>query len=185
MANTIDTTFFFGNVLIPQNSDVAVAGSLQLFIDNKEPELLTMLLGYELYKAYAAGIVAGSPLQKWLDLRDGKEYTNRQGYLTKWRGLKFTDTASKKSLIANYVYCAWMENEISITTGTGEKVAANQNAVNVSSVQKVVRAWNEMVKWNWELIEFLLSNESDYTEYTNYYGRTPLNIVTPINTLGI
>lgn len=182
---TIDSTYFFGPVLIPQNSDSAVSGSLQLFIDTKEPELLRQLLGYELHKAYTAGIAAGSPDAKWIAIRDGKEYTNRQGYLDKWRGLKFTDGTGKKSPIANYVYWHWMENEATVTTGTGEKKAANQNAVDASPAVKMVRAWNEMIDMNWELIEFLLSNQSDYPEFINYFFRIPRSIIIKQNVVGI
>lgn len=182
---TIDSTYFFGNTHIPQGSATGVAGSLQLLIDSKEPELLEMLFGYELYKAYTTGIAAGSPDAKWISLRDGKEYTNRQGYLTKWKGLKFTLGTSKKSLIANYVYCEWMSQNATASTGTGEKVPNNQNAENSTPAQKIVTAWNEMVKWNLELFEYLLSNQTDYPEFLNYYGRVPRNIVAPINTLSI
>lgn len=180
---TIDSTYFFGSVLIPQKSESSVVSNLNWFIDQHEERLLTDLLGYELYKAYKAGILAST--QKYIDIRDGKEYTNRSGILTKWKGLKFTDGTAKKSLIANYVYWHWMENEASITTGTGEKVSKAQNAWDATPVYKMVKAWNEMVEWNWELIEFLLTKESDYPEFTLHYPRIPKSIVRKQNVLGI
>lgn len=182
---TIDPSYFFGNLTIAQKSDTAVSSSLILFIDELEVKLLTDLLGYDLYKAYVAGITEGSPLAKWTALRDGKEYTNRSGINTKWRGLKFTDGTAKKSLIANYVYWHWMENEASDTTGTGVKVAANQNAVNASPVGKMIRAWNEMVTWIGDLIEFLLSNESDYETFQVHYARIPISLLKKQNAFGI
>lgn len=182
---TIDSSYFFDHLLIPQSSDATVASSIQRLIDSKEPELLTQMLGYELNKAYTAGIGAGSPLAKWTDLRDGKEYTTRQGYVTKWRGLKFTDGSKKKSLIANYVYWYWMEGNATVTTGTGEKVADNVNAISVSPGQKMANAWNEMVYMIRELYEFLLSNPADYPEFQDYWYRVPTYLITPVNTMNI
>lgn len=100
-------------------------------------------------------------------------------------GMDAAEPVAKKSLIANYVYWHWMENEATNTTGTGEKVAANANAVNASPGQKMVRAWNQMVWWNWELIEFLLSNPTDYPQFTDHYGRIPMNLIKRQNLFNI
>lgn len=287
MANLIDISFFFGELNIAQKTESA--GSLGLFIDEMEPRLLTDLLGYEQYKAYATGIAAGSPAAKWLAIRDGKEYTNRAGHLTYWPGLRFTKSGSsiapiteivrfldpiqfkigdggtltpvagtirytntildnvpkhridifrneygvlfpdrhftkvttddffeliapdqfgpeeeftvkitveenasttisaavKKSLVANYVYWHWMADQATVTTGTGEKASAAANAVDASPARKMVRAWNQMVKWNLELVEFLLSNPADYPEFQNYYSRIPRELLKYQNTFGI
>jgi hypothetical protein len=183
---TIDASYFFGELNVAQKSDSSVGGSLSIFIDEHEERLLTGLFGYELYKAYKTGIaVLPTPDPKWTDIRDGKEYTNRSGILTKWKGLKFTDGTAKKSLVANYVYWHWMQNEISVTTGTGEKVASNQNAINAPSAVKMVRAWNQMVNWINELIEFLLTKKSDYPEFQTHYSRIPRNLLRKQNTFSI
>lgn len=179
----IDTSYFFGDLTIAQKSDAAVSSSLGWFIAEHEPRLLTDLLGYEFKKLYDAGITAVT--QKYVDIRDGKEYTNRAGILAKWRGLKFADGSAKKSLVANYIYWHWMQNEASVSTGTGEKVAANQNAVNANPAAKMVRAWNQMVSWNRELIEFLLSHPDDYPEFRNHYSRIPCGLLNNQNLFGI
>lgn len=83
----IDKTYFFGDLEVAQKSDPAVSAGLQWFIDEFEPELLTDLLGYELYRDFQAGLQQDPIPQKWLDLLYGKEYTNTQGKLTKWNGL--------------------------------------------------------------------------------------------------
>lgn len=179
----IDSTYFFAELLVAQKSDSSVSSSLTMFIDEHEKRLLNDLLGYELYKAYAVGILATT--QKYIDIRDGKEYTNRSGILSKWVGLKFTDGTAKKSLIANYVYWHWMQNEVTITTGTGEKVAASQNAVYANAGNKMRRAWNQMVDWNRELAEFLLSNQTDYPEFVTHYSRITISLLKKQNLLGI
>lgn len=180
---TIDSTYFFGPLNIAQKA--TVASSLSEFIAEHEDKLLTDLLGYELYKAYKVGIAVSTPEAKWTDLRDGKEYEKRNGIPSKWKGLKFTEGTAKKSLIANYVYWHWLENEASLTSGTGEKSAISENAVNVSPAGKMVNAWNQMVYWNWELVEFLLSNPDDYPEFINHYSRIPKSILKKQNLFGI
>lgn len=181
---TIDASYFFGELTIAQKSDAAVAGSLSSFIDIYEDKLLTDLFGYELYNNYQEGILANTQIYK--DIRDGKEYTNRAGVLSKWKGLIYTLGTTKKSLIANFVYFNWQQNEATITSGTGEKVATNQNAINASAGNKMVRAWNEMVNMNHELLEFLLSNQDNYPEFIDHYGRSiPNYLFYKVNTLGI
>lgn len=183
MANLIDISYFFGEINIAQKTESA--GSLGNFIDEMEPRLLTDLLGYELWKAYSAGISAGSPLAKWTAIRDGKEYTNRAGHLTYWDGLVFTKGNAKKSLIANFIYWHWMADQSTVTSGTGEKASAAANGVDASPARKMVRAWNQMVKWNAELCEFLLSNPTDYPEFQTYYSRIPGDLLNYQNTFGI
>lgn len=179
----IDTSYFFGELIIAQKSDSAVSSSLVLLIDELEPALLTDLMGYELKKLYDAGITG--TVQKYIDIRDGKEYTTRAGILTKWKGLKFTEGTAKKSLIANYVYWHWLKDQATVTTGTGEKVAANQNAVNTSPAVKMTRAWNQMVDWNWQLIEFLLSHPNEYPEFSTHYPRILKSLLRYQNQFGI
>jgi hypothetical protein len=173
----IDTSYFYGDLSIAQITNEAVEANVQRFIKQYEPELLADLLGYELYKNYLAGVAT---VQKYKDIRDGKEYTNRAGKLAKWRGLK--NNSISQSLIANYVYYWYLRNEASITTGTGEKTANAQNASNASPRVKMTRAWNQMAKWNMELVEFLVSNQTDYPEFISYYGSCELdNLLTTIN----
>lgn len=186
---TIDATYFFGELTIAQKTENA--NSLTMFINEHEEKLLESLLGYELYKSYKVGIAAGTPDAKWTALRDGLEYTNRSSRLGKWRGLIFTDGASgvgqaKKSLIANYVYWHWMAANATVTTANGEKGAkVNTIAVDLPPVTKQVRAWNQMVDWIWDLIEFLLTKESDYPEFQDHYSRIPRNLVKKQNWAGL
>lgn len=50
-------------------------GDAQEFIDFHEEKLLRALFGNSLYDDFVDGIGAGTPEQKWIDLRDGKVYT--------------------------------------------------------------------------------------------------------------
>ena len=49
---------------------------------------LQKLLGNELYYEFDTGISLPTPDQKWLDLRDGADFTTSDGKNLKWLGLK-------------------------------------------------------------------------------------------------
>lgn len=159
--SAIDTSYFYGDLTIAQISQASNAAALQIFIDAKEEELLTKLLGYPLLKLYKAGITANTQIYE--DIRDGKEYTDSLGKLTKWVGLAFTIGTAKKSLIANYVYWHWIRDNYSFTTGSSEK--KTDLAINALPDEKLVRAWNEMVNWNTALYEFLTVNIATYPDF--------------------
>lgn len=178
---TVDKTYFFGELVLSGVQSTAGEAALNLIIDSRERELLLKLFGYELYKNYIAGIAAGSPAQKWLDLRDGKEYTNGSGVLDKWPGLRFTIGTSKQSLIANYVYWHYVRDNHTFTTGSGEK--KSPLAINAFPDAKIVRAWNQMVDWNYQLHDFLTVNIADYPEYENV--QMDATLFTKQNTLNL
>lgn len=173
----INNSYFYGDLLIPQKSSAAVTANLNWFINQYEEKYLTEILGYELYRDFKAGIEAATPDQQWIDLRDGKEFTDRNGTLTKWKGLCF----GTYSPIANYVYYWYMRDSNTTTAGSGE-VSANVSEP-VSPAFKMIRAWNQMVQWNCELINFLDSNSVAYPQYSNNCSRR--NLLITINRFGI
>lgn len=182
MANIIDSTYFYGGKLkIAQASEPSVAAAIAVSIDTYEPEFLTKLFGYAMYKAYLAEVGADGRMQ---DLRDGKEYTNRYGVLDKWRGLKFVDGTGKRSMIANFVYYWWMRSNATATTGTGEKNIGSKNATSTDSVNKQVTAWNEMVKYVNQFWEYLYAKQDVFPEYFNNWPiikRDSIELYKPIN----
>ena len=82
----INHTYFTDDLLIPGLENQDIQGKVQNFIDKHEPALLMDLLGYELYKAFKDALAAGDPAQKWIDLRDGVEFTKLNGYNYLWPG---------------------------------------------------------------------------------------------------
>lgn len=161
MATLIDSTYFHTNLLIAQSDQTSVSTALQLFIDRYEKEYLLKLMNYNFKKLYDAGVTAST--QKYIDIRDGKEYTNRYGATDKWRGLK--EASPKRSPIANYVYYWWARNEVTTSTGSGEVKANQQNSRSMASVNKQMSAWNEMVEWNKEFWAFMYANQDVYPEF--------------------
>jgi hypothetical protein len=69
---------------------------------------------------------------------------------------------SKESLIANYVYYWYMRKQATQTTTVGEVATKTENAVRTSPGAKMVRAWNEMVQWIWEMYDFIETRPADY-----------------------
>lgn len=157
----IDATYFRGELSIGSKSSPAVLESLQFFIAKYEPDCLDRLLGLGFAEAFRAGIAGGAPEQRWIDLRDGKLYTwkNRD---RKWIG--FTN-AGKISILANYVYYYYQRNLVSQSVGVGEVATKAENARRISPAAKMVRAWNEMGQWIYELQDFLIAHASDYPEW--------------------
>jgi hypothetical protein len=164
MANIIDYSYFIREINLPQTGNPDGQSTVTNFITLYEKELLQLVLGYDLWKAFTAGLVEVTPAQKWKDLRDGKEFTNLSGKNKKWEGFKNTDLVSP---IANYVYYKVMENNATQTTTIGEVSTNKENAASVSPVLKMVNAWNRMVDMICVLKEFLDANTDTYTEWQN------------------
>jgi hypothetical protein len=179
MGKIIDTTVFFGELSIAQITDAAVASTINRLINQYEPEVLADLLGYTL----SQGVLTTPPVGRFADLVNGKEYTNKHGEPVKWRGIKEAIGENQyRSLVANYVYVKHMVNNWSVTTGTGEKKGKAENATDDSPRLKIARAWNEMVNWNRELVDFLNAFPEVYPEfnlrYSNFRQR---NLLSPMN----
>lgn len=164
----IDETYFNQEYYIPNLNEMDSDNmeTLESYIDKYVRFLLQKLLGYELFKDLdnniASGVMLPTAPQKWLDLVNGKEYTNSQGKLVKWQGLIYSDGAFKSSLLTPFVYYSWLKDRVSTMTGTGEKVIDAQNATNVNSNQRLVTTWNDF-------LEMYQGNVINYSPCNKYY----------------
>jgi hypothetical protein len=142
----IDTTYFI--------NDIDIAGSIlendfDQIIDRYEPEILTDLLGYELYKALVADLDSnGKPqTQRFIDLIDGAEFSfefNSDTINTKWNGLRNT---AKKSLISYFVYYQYRGENDSFYSAAGSQVEPTfENATKSDNWPKLVNSWNKMLE---------------------------------------
>lgn len=112
-------------------------------------------------------IISGGPDQKWIDLRDGKEYINLSNRTELWIGFVGTvDTYPKQSMIANYVYCKWMKNQHTQSVGQGEQKAKQINADSASPDEKIVTAWNEMIDGIKSMTSYLDKYRETYPEWS-------------------
>lgn len=134
---------------------------LENFITAKEEELLRDLLGTTLYDAYIAGISAGSPAQKWVDLRDGKNYT--------YGGVTFHFAGLDACLIPA-IFALWVKETSDQFTASGTvRNAPVLNGTAVSPARRISEAWgrwltlvgSECQYWD-SLYGFLVANATDY-----------------------
>ena len=121
---------------------------LEICIDQYVRLLLQNALGYNLWKELDLNITdgvlnTGAP-QKWLDLVNGKTYT-KDGKTFTWKGLIYTEGIYKGSLLVPFVYYHFLKENVSLLTGTGEKVLDASNAIGVNSTQRMVMSWNDFV----------------------------------------
>lgn len=160
----IDRTYFIGEINLPNTNQLAVQENLDFLISKREPELLTQLFGYEMFKAFTTGLTEDPVPQRWVDLRDGVDYQDGD-VLRHWMGLVAIDGEPKESLIANYVYYWFTRKEATQTSGVGEVATKTENSVRVSPMAKQVRAWNEMVGWIAELFNYLQVKQDEFPEW--------------------
>ncbi|RUP42609.1 MAG: hypothetical protein EKK63_00280 [Acinetobacter sp.] len=70
------------------------------------------------------------------------------------------------SPVADFTYYHWQGFNVTQTTGLGESLPKMQNGENASPVDKMVKAWNDMVEKTMLLQEFLQVNATTYPEYS-------------------
>lgn len=160
MANTTPYTHLVGTINIP-TATTTEQNIVNQFIDDKEPEFLTDLFGYEFYQLYREGVDINTTI--YMDIKNGKTYTNSAGLLCKWEG--FT---KNRNPIANYIYYHFQKDNASITRSTGENATSVENGTRVTPWPKMKAAWCKMVEWNWNLHDFLVANKSIYPKYIGH-----------------
>lgn len=152
----IDITYFVGEINVANTDQLPVRERLELFVKKYEKRFLTHLLGETVYNEFMDGLELIPVPQKWQDLKE-----------------KLVDADTKESPIANYVYYFYMRDNYTQTVGLGEVKATAENAVMSNNDAKMVRAWNEMVIWVYDLRPWFIDNQVNYF-FTPlcYYFRT-------------
>ena len=174
MDTIIKTSYFFGDLNIPNATKEPTLDALESHIGKYESMYLTEILGYEMYKEFNAALTYSvdpptTNVPKWAYLLRGNEFTDSLGRLNNWFGFlgyqNQDNELYKFSPIANYVYWQWMCLNSSQTMGIGEISTESENGLRISPIRKMARAWNDMVKWNWILHDFITVNIADYPDY--------------------
>jgi len=85
-------------------------------------------------------------------------------------GNRWTDLIANTPLInaeADFIYYWYIRDQVTQTVGIGNVKTVGQNAVNVGAMsgRKLIRAWNEMVKYVYEIIRYIMDNSDIYPEY--------------------
>jgi hypothetical protein len=169
----LSAAYFVGELLIPNISGTTTTEqanllALQIAIAQHEPVFLELLLGYDLYTAYAAGIAAPSPDARWEAL-DEKIYVENSTL-----DIGFSPAAG-------YVYFHFQRTNATATLAGGEGSSAHENFTAQSNAPKQIQAWNEMVRLSELLQEWLDDNADTYPEWST----SEHHIFERINSFGI
>lgn len=146
----IDNTYFKGAIkLSSADTSGDYSDDFEATIEEVEKNTLIELLGYDLYKAFIDGLEETTVAQKWLDLRDGKEYTTEDSegrtVTIKWNGFQNTQCISP---LAYFIYYDWQVNNYTQNTTTGENKQASQNSTpgGIADInRKLINAYNKGV----------------------------------------
>ena len=242
----IDNTFFVGELYLANIDTPVIANTLNYMIEQREPELLTDMLGEAMYEEFMHGLSQAPPAKKWLELLYGSgewkglvqfkaatlnlettaaiaatmttptaftlpeaaqgrgimlqteqgeryytpedftidnetnivtlhSFTLEEGamiYVLPFRAQASGAQQSKASPIANYVYYWYLVREAQQTTGVGQAATKSQNSIRVNPMDKLVKAWNEMVNMLHDLCKFLNANRSTYPLWKTEHCRT-------------
>lgn len=153
MANIIDRTYFDGGLLNISGTELSsIQEKIGDFISVYETEYLKKVLGYPLWKLFNAQLPAPAD-QRYKDILNGVEFTDANGNVEYWIGLK----DSLNNPIAMYVWFYYEGQNASYSSTQGEQKGKTENASNVSVITKQVLYWNKMKRLTDELWEFLYS----------------------------
>jgi hypothetical protein len=162
MASLITRDYFHSDLLLPQREQEAARDELDLFIGKYEPEFLEKILGAAFYNLFNTGLGADPIAERWVWLRDGKDYVYN-GENVRWRGLR--NSVTKVSPIANYIYAEYVRNNVTTTTDVGETVQESKNSRRVNPVHKEVAAFNKALDIVKEMYQYLETSAEQYPEF--------------------
>lgn len=151
----IDNTYFIDEIFIPHakpsitDNVTAISSDISSFIKTYEKDCLIKCLGYKLYQELLSQLDNTKPTlikdgsdEKWNKLVNGGEYTDSNGELQYWKGLRNkTGETYNKSFIADYVYYFYEKSSDDDRVGTGNVKQESKNSIVVSKTPKVVAAW--------------------------------------------
>lgn len=134
----IDQTYFKGSITIPNPANVI--NKINSYVSECEEEVLRLLLGNALYNEFITGIAEPAPLQKWIDLRDGADFSftfDGRTVSRKWKGLVNSD---KISLLAYYTYYKMRKDGVSNYTGLNESRGISENSETINETRPIINA---------------------------------------------
>lgn len=104
------------------------------YVDDKIEWILKKILGIGLYDDFVADLAEDYPAQKFLDLRNGKNYSISDVEY-EWVGMV--------KLLTPFIYAMWLRDTYDNHSKNGIVVAKNENSEFVSPSLRIVLAWNK------------------------------------------
>tara|TARA_R110002020_G_scaffold453632_1_gene668617 strand:- start:13129 stop:13788 length:660 start_codon:yes stop_codon:yes gene_type:complete len=154
MPNIICSSYFEnGNQYIPNNKDINTEPTssptsiteIDYFIEEYERELLLNSLGVILYNELQLSLEdLDSAEQRWKDLVEGKEYTNSNGDVRLWEGLR---GVNKQSVISLFVYTEYLRNHNETYSTVGVVKNIPKNAEIYNPTPKFIKAHRKFIKY--------------------------------------
>lgn len=137
----IDNSFFKGLISIPNIQEINGA-NIDNYIEEGCYLFLFNLLGAKLYNELKSNLddelnLKPNADQKWKDLFFGCSYGDKY-----FEGLIQEHLTFNESVMANYVFCHWLQSEKDSVTGVGSVVLQGKNAVNVNPSERYNLVWN-------------------------------------------
>lgn len=161
----IDSTYFRDSNIIANVGEpgvnININDELNHHIQIGERDVLSFAFGWEMWEDFKQYIGNGQLLpeapQNYQDIVNGKQY-EREGKKCYWLGL--IQPATKESLLADYVYCTYRNENNTQTTGTGEAKISSKVGQSVSMTPKITKVWNKFIE---KLHGSFRSNPSGFT----------------------
>lgn len=148
----IDETYFSGHLRIVNTDEPdpnnLLRNRLLSLIDRCEEEVLSFCMGVDMWIDFKTKYQndKDSLPQHYKDILHGKTYTreyNGKEYSFYWTGL--VDEKAKRSLLVNYVYVVYQEENASQATAFGQSQINGKVGELVSATPKITRAYNEFL----------------------------------------
>ena len=173
----IDTSYFIDAINLP-SAILKRTANMATYINRYSKQYLVSALGFDLYTAYIAGIAEITPAQKWLDIRDGKNY-EVDGIKKEWIGLE-NDT--KQSFLAQFIFCEIVQQNMNSLSSNGFWSAKNENSNRVQATGLVASEYNQAIEWYNQLYYFITEANN---EAADTYPNFEFTELTTLSALGI
>ena len=161
----IEISDFIGQINLDLSSDSNVIAQFEAFGRDIEEEILKELLNDKLYSDLIADLDGNEEPQTqiYIDLVNGKEYTNPIGQTIIYEGLK--------KMLRFFIYEEYLDFIYSQNTSTGQMSSQNENSIPLTrgQLRKVrSRIQNKAVKLYHKAAIFINDNYTDYFTGTDY-----------------
>lgn len=110
------------------------------FVEDEQAKILKQVLGIQLYTEFMDALEEDYPDQKWIDLRDGAQYSF-DGITYEWAGM-----TTRTGLIAPYIYCLWLAATWDTHTKKGIVAPNAENSQVISPASRMGAAFSKFLE---------------------------------------
>jgi len=165
MSNILSITDFDGYRALAQNDKIEL---IETFLSQSEKKYLTDLLGAQLYTEFKAALDAGSPAQKWVDLRDGATIVHDDNTII---------FAGVKEMLIGFTYYDISRRLNIFLSSVGALVEETANGSKASNAIFEAEKYNEGIEiygYDWALYFCEDQSENKLNNYHIYFSQKSL-----------